>query len=69
MYESLDGLVSIAGGIYGYLAATGKIKISKSEEKSADWRAKYGKLLKIVCALLIMFGVFRLVQPLLIQQL
>jgi len=64
MYELMDGIISIAGGIYGYLAATGKIQISKSEEKSAEWRDKYGKLLKIVCPLLIVFGVFRLVQSL-----
>ena len=64
MYESLDGIILIAGGIYGYLAATGKIQISKSEAKSAEWRDKYGKLVKIVCPLLILFGAFRLIQPL-----
>jgi hypothetical protein len=65
VYELLGGLVSIAGGIYGYLAAVGKIKISKSEEKSVDWRAKYGKFLKVICPLLVMFGVFRVMQLLL----
>ena len=33
MYELVDGLISILGGIYGYLAATGKVKVSKNEER------------------------------------
>ncbi|TCK02585.1 hypothetical protein [Marinobacterium mangrovicola] len=60
MYEVMDGLISIAGGSYAYLAAVGKIQISKSEEKTEKWRAKYGMLVKILAPILIAFGVFRL---------
>jgi hypothetical protein len=65
MYELVDGLISILGGIYGYLAATGKVKVSKNEEKAAEWRQKYGRTLKIAAPILVLFGLFRLGQVLL----
>ena len=65
MYEVMDGFISIAGGGYAWLAAIGKIQISKTEEKSVEWRAKYGNLVKILAPIVIAFGLFRLSQPLL----
>lgn len=65
MYEVMDGFISIAVGTYVYLTAIGKVQISKSEEKSKEWRLKYGIILKIIGPLLILFGLFRLSQSVL----
>ncbi|HZF19861.1 MAG TPA: peptidylprolyl isomerase [Burkholderiales bacterium] len=65
MYELVDGLVSILAGIYAYLAVTGKVKVSKNEEKAAEWRQKYGRLFKIAAPILVLFGLFKLGQLLL----
>ncbi|MFT6470096.1 MAG: thiosulfate reductase cytochrome b subunit [Neptuniibacter pectenicola] len=62
MYELMDGFISIVGGAYAYLAAIGKVQVSKSEEKSKEWRLKYGVILKVVGPLLVIFGLFRLYQ-------
>lgn len=61
--DSIDGIISIAGGTFAYLAATGKVKINKSEEKSEEWRNKYGKLLKVLGPFLVLFGIFTISKP------
>lgn len=60
MYELMASLISIFGGILGYLAATGKIQISANEVKSEEWRNKFGSMLKITSPILIVFGIYRL---------
>lgn len=62
MYELMDSLISVAGGAYAYLAAIGKVQISKSEEKSKEWCLKYGAILKVIGPILVLFGLFRLYQ-------
>lgn len=64
MYELVDGIVSIAGGTFGYLAAIGKIRISKTEEQAIEWQNKYGRTLKIAAPIAILFGIFRTAQVL-----
>jgi hypothetical protein len=56
--DMIDGVISIAGGIYAYLVATGKIKINNIEKKPEEWKNRYGKLLKIFSVFLVLFGVF-----------
>jgi hypothetical protein len=63
MYEIIDGFISIAGGSYVYLAATGRVLLSKSEEKSEEGRNKFGSAMKILGQLVIAFGVFRRSSP------
>ncbi|MFT5421062.1 MAG: hypothetical protein ACI9D5_001817 [Candidatus Endobugula sp.] len=56
--DMIDGFISIAGGIYAYLVATGEIKINYIEGKPEAWKNRYGKLLKICSVFLVLFGVF-----------
>ncbi|EHR6437354.1 hypothetical protein C4G48_RS22815 [Vibrio parahaemolyticus] len=67
MFELVDGVISIIGGIWCYLVATGKLKVGKSQDDSTSWLNRNGKLLKIVGPLLFVFGIFRLFQVLFIS--
>ena len=60
MYELMDGVISILGGTWGYLAATGRVQISSNEEKSKEWRNKFGTTIKFISPFLIVFGLYRL---------
>ena len=52
-----SGLISIFGGIYGFLLANGTLpKEPKDPAKLEQWRNKYGKMLKILCPFIIVFG-------------
>lgn len=62
MFELMDGVVSIVGGIVCYLIATGKLKAGKDQNDSANWLSRNEKLLKIAAPGLIIFGIFRLLQ-------
>ena len=55
MYELIDGMISIASGIYALLAATGKIQIGTDEGKSKEWILRHGKIMQIVAPILIIF--------------
>lgn len=58
---NLEGLIPLASGVYGWLLANGTLpKNPKDPEKMAAWRQKYGKALKIICPLLVVFGVLQL---------
>jgi len=60
MYDIVDVAISIIGGTYIYLAAIGKIDISKDQEKMEQWSKKYGKTMKIIGPIFILFGVYKL---------
>ena len=58
---NLQGLVPIFGGIYGFLLANGTLpKNPKEPEKMALWRRKFGPMMKIICPLLVVFGLLEL---------
>ena len=58
---NLEGLIPITGGVYGWLLATGALpKAPKDPERMAQWRAKFGAILKVVSPLLVIFGVLQL---------
>ena len=59
---SLSGLVLIAGGIYGLLAAFRVVPVSKDSGANEQWLQRFGLLMKIVCPLLILFGLAELFQ-------
>ena len=60
MYEIMDGLISICGGVLGYLIAKDKIKIPADEAKLEEWRNKFGATMSIVCPILVIYGIYRL---------
>ena len=65
MDDILNGIVPLAGGIYGLLLAYGVVSVSKNQEKGELWLRKFGKPMKILSPLVVafgiatMFGVFR----------
>ena len=60
-WGNLQGLISILGGILGYLYANGTLpRNPKDPEKMELWRRKFGKMMKILCPILVLFGVAEL---------
>ena len=58
---NLQGLIPIFGGIYGFLLANGTLpKNPKEPEKMDLWRRKFGPMMKIICPLLVVFGLLEL---------
>ncbi len=56
-----SGLISIFGGIYGYLLAIGYLpKNPKEPEKMELWRKKFGGMMKMLCPFLVIFGFIQL---------
>jgi hypothetical protein len=53
MYELLNGLISIFGGVYFLMLASGKVKANKPE-----FVEKYNKAIKMMAYFLISYGVF-----------
>ncbi|MDC5842549.1 hypothetical protein OPW33_24920 [Vibrio europaeus] len=62
MFELMDGFISIVGGVMCYSLASKKPDPTTEPEKGNDWVSKNRKLLKIASPILIIFGVFRLIQ-------
>ena len=59
---NLEGLIPLAGGVYGWLFVTGTLpKHPKNPEKMAAWRQKYGTIVKVICPLLVIFGALQLI--------
>lgn len=62
---NLSGLIPILGGIYGLLMAHRIVpRNPKHPEKLELWHRKFGRLMKIICPIVIGFGfleLFRLV--------
>ncbi len=57
----VEGLISIFGGIYGYLLAIGYLpKNPKDPEKMELWRKKFGGLMKKISPFLVFFGFLQL---------
>ena len=57
----LEGLIPLLGGVYGFLLANGTLpKNPKDPLKMEEWRGKFGKMMKIVCPLLIVFDMLQL---------
>jgi hypothetical protein len=54
-------LIPLLGGIYGYLLANGTLpRKPKEPEKMELWRRKFGKMMKIIAPILVIFGIIRL---------
>ena len=53
-------LIPIAGGVFGLLAATGVVRVSKDAQANEQWVQKYGSLIKVISPLLIVFGLAQL---------
>ncbi|MDC5855960.1 hypothetical protein [Vibrio europaeus] len=62
MFELMDGLISIVGGVMCYILANKKPEPLTEPEKGGNWIAKNRKLLKVLSPILIIFGAFRLIQ-------
>jgi hypothetical protein len=60
MHLRLGGLIPIAGGIYGVLAASGVVRVSKNPEANELWLRKFGPMMMIISPLIIVFGIAQL---------
>jgi hypothetical protein len=55
---NVEGLIPILAGIFGLLLAQGVLpRNPKNPERLALWRRKFGKMMTILCPLIILFGV------------
>jgi hypothetical protein len=60
-YDKWNGLIPILGGIYGLLLAYRVVpRKPKDPEKMELWHRKFGKMIKILSPLLIIFGILEL---------
>jgi hypothetical protein len=54
---NVEGLIPILAGIFGLLLAQGVLpRNPKNPERLALWRRKFGKMMTILCPLIILFG-------------
>ena len=61
LYDRWRGIIPIVGGIYGLLLAYRVLpRRPKDPERMELWHRKFGKMMKIICPLLIVFGVLEL---------
>ena len=56
MHLNPSGLIALAGGIFGLLAALGIVRVSKNPEANEVWVRKFGPMMKILSPLVILFG-------------
>ncbi len=62
-YDRWKGLIPILGGLYGLLLAYGVLPLkAKDAEKMELWRRKFGKMMKILCPIIIVFGILELLR-------
>jgi hypothetical protein len=55
---NVEGLIPILAGIFGLLLAQGVLpRNPKDPERLALWRRKFGKMMTLLCPLIILFGV------------
>ena len=52
-----EGLIPLIGGIFAWLAATGRYNPSKDPARWEAWRQRWGSWLKILAPIVIVFGV------------
>ena len=57
MRLNLEGLIPLLGGVYAGLLAYGVIQGSKNPQRMDVWRKKWGKPLKVIAPLVVLFGV------------
>jgi len=58
---NLGGLIPLLGGIYGFLLANGTLpKKPRDPEKIQLWRQKYSPMMKVICPLVLVFGLLQL---------
>jgi hypothetical protein len=57
----IDGLIPLAGGIYGLLLGCGVIRMHKDPEKAATNLRRYGTPLKILCPLVVIWGLYLII--------
>jgi hypothetical protein len=60
MHLNLAGLIVIAGGIYGLLAAFRIVRLSKNLQANEVWLRKFGPMMKVLSPLVILFGLAEL---------
>ncbi len=60
-YETFKGLIPILGGAYGLLLAFGVLpRNPKDPEKMELWRRKFGTVMKVICPVIILYGILEL---------
>jgi hypothetical protein len=60
-WGNLQGLIPILCGIYGLLLAQGVLpRHPKDPERLALWRRKFGGMMKVLCPIVILFGIAQL---------
>ncbi len=57
---NLEGLIPLLGGLYAFLLARGVLRASKDSAKNDAWRRKWGRLLKWLAPLVMLFGILLL---------
>lgn len=60
MHLNLSGLVFIAGGIYGLLAAFRVVRVTNNPEVNERWLGKFGPMMKVLGPITILFGLGQL---------
>lgn len=56
-----EGLIPILGGVLLWLVAIGVLpKNPKKPEQLQEWRQKYGKVIKILAPIVLVFGIVQL---------
>jgi len=60
MYDYIDGVLSISGGIYVYLILVGKLELVNVNGKMKNLFDKNKTILKIMSILLIFYGITKL---------
>jgi hypothetical protein len=60
MYELIDGIISIIGGVIIYLIGSGKVRILSNKDTNESVKNRFRRTSKIVAPILIIFGVIQL---------
>ena len=60
MHINIEGLIPLAGGIYGSLLGFKFVSISNDDERQRAWYEKFGKILKVCGPIVIIFGIAQL---------
>ena len=60
----IDGLLTVAAGIYVCLITFGVVRLSKDKAKEEEWRNKWGGIMKFAGPLLLIWGLFSVLRGL-----
>jgi hypothetical protein len=58
----IDGLIPFAGGIYITLVGFGLVSIGRDPAQAEAWRKRWGRFMRISGPLLMLWGLFLIVQ-------